>query len=80
MYLTGVVRTVDELGKIVIPSEVRKTFNIEARTRMDILVEDGNIILRKFSLGCSICGDDNCNLQKFKKLMLFKKCLSKFLD
>ena len=50
MKATGVVRRIDDLGRIVIPKEIRKTFRIKEATPLEIFTEkDGDIILRKYS-------------------------------
>ena len=45
---TGIVRKVDELGRIVLPIELRRTLNIEQRDSLEIFVEAGAIILKKY--------------------------------
>ncbi len=49
MKTTGVVRRIDELGRIVIPKEIRKTLKIKDGESLEIFLEDGNIILKKYS-------------------------------
>lgn len=53
---TGIVRNVDELGRIVIPKELRKTFNIDTGTPMEIFTEGDKIILRPYQNRCKVCG------------------------
>ena len=48
MKNTGIVRKVDELGRIVIPKEIRKIFRIEEKDGLEIYVEDDRIILKKY--------------------------------
>ena len=48
MKNTGVVRRLDELGRITLPMELRKVFNIEERDSLEIYVEDDKIILKKY--------------------------------
>lgn len=58
MKATGIVRRIDELGRIVIPMEIRRTFNIESNDSLEIFVEaDGRIILQKYQpeKECSHC-------------------------
>ena len=53
-------RRVDELGRFVLPREVRKTCQIEPNSALDIYVDDsGQIVLRKFEPFCKICGKEN---------------------
>lgn len=49
MKATGVVRRIDELGRIVIPKEVRKTLRIKEGENLEIYIENENIILKKYS-------------------------------
>ncbi|NMR89793.1 AbrB/MazE/SpoVT family DNA-binding domain-containing protein, partial [Vibrio parahaemolyticus] len=57
MKSTGIVRKVDELGRIVIPIELRRTLNISVKDPLEIFVEDDKIILRKFSPSCTFCNE-----------------------
>ena len=60
---TGIVRNIDDLGRIVIPMELRKTLKIEIGTPMEIYMEKSKIILKKYKKKvCTNCGytlDDN---------------------
>lgn len=57
MKATGIVRRVDELGRIVIPKELRDTLGIKERDKMEIYVDGDMIILRKYAPGCAFCGE-----------------------
>ncbi len=56
MKSTGIVRKVDELGRVVIPIELRRTLDISRRDSLEIYVDGDNIILRKYEPGCVFCG------------------------
>ena len=56
MKSTGIVRKVDELGRIVLPIELRRTLDIEEKNGLEIFVEGDRIILKKHQSGCAICG------------------------
>jgi len=56
MKATGIVRKVDELGRIVLPMELRKTLGIQKEDPVEIFVDDNNIILRKYEPACIFCG------------------------
>ena len=73
MKETGIVRKVDNLGRIVIPMEIRKIFDIKIADPLEILVNDGTIVLRKYNIGCSNCGGEV--ILKYQNLALCKKCL-----
>ena len=59
MKSTGIVRKVDELGRVVIPMEIRNQFNIAEKDPIEIFVEDEKIILQKYKSydACAITGD-----------------------
>lgn len=57
MKSTGITRKVDELGRIVLPSELRRTFNIEVKDPMEIYVDDKAIYLLKYEPACIFCGN-----------------------
>lgn len=56
MKATGIVRAVDELGRIVIPIELRRTLDIAEKDSLEIFVEGEQIILRKYEPSCVFCG------------------------
>ena len=56
MKSTGIVRKVDELGRIVLPSELRTTLNIKEKDPLEIFIEDSRIILRKYEPSCIFTG------------------------
>ncbi len=59
MKSTGIVRKVDELGRIVLPKELRETFKIDRKDPLEIYVDGDNIILRKYEPACIFCGSAN---------------------
>lgn len=56
MRATGIVRRVDELGRVVLPMELRKVMDINEKDPMEIFVKDGQIILKKYEPACIFCG------------------------
>lgn len=59
MKATGIIRRVDDLGRIVLPKELRQTMGIRAGDPMEIYTDADNIILRKYAPGCAFCGSVN---------------------
>ena len=57
MKSTGIVRKVDELGRIVLPVELRRTLNIAERDALEIYTDGGSIVLKKYEPSCVFCGD-----------------------
>ncbi|WP_309304409.1 AbrB/MazE/SpoVT family DNA-binding domain-containing protein [Brevibacillus laterosporus] len=75
MKSTGIVRKIDELGRIVIPKELRKTQGLTYGTPMELFVDEDQIILRKYEPGCVLCGSvQNLKTHKSGK-KICKKCL-----
>ncbi len=56
MKSTGIVRKVDELGRVVIPIELRRTLDIEEKDGLEIFVDNDRIVLRKYEPACIFCG------------------------
>jgi transcriptional pleiotropic regulator of transition state genes len=54
---TGIVRKVDELGRVVIPIELRRTLNIEEKDSLEIYVDGEHIILKKYEPACIFCSN-----------------------
>lgn len=64
MKSTGIIRKVDDLGRIVLPIELRRSLDIEERDELEIFVEGDQIVLRKNEPACIFCGCD-------KKLIVY---------
>jgi len=56
MKSTGIVRKIDDLGRVVIPKEIRRTMDLPEGTPMEIFTDGDMIILRKYVSGCVVCG------------------------
>ncbi|MFD1773185.1 AbrB/MazE/SpoVT family DNA-binding domain-containing protein [Paenibacillus rhizophilus] len=79
MKATGIVRKVDELGRIVIPIELRRTMGIDIKDPLEIFVDGEKIILRKYEPTCIFSGSSE-NLINFKGKMVSKDILDELLD
>ena len=55
MKSTGIVRKVDELGRIVLPIEMRRTLDIAERDALEIYVDGASVILKKYAPSCVFC-------------------------
>ena len=73
---TGITRPVDALGRIVIPMEIRESFDIKTKDLLDIYVQDNKIVLKKHNDSCIFC-DSSDNLIVFEDKKVCKKCLEK---
>ncbi len=74
MKSTGIVRKLDELGRIVLPIEMRRTFNLAEKDAVEIYVEGDSIILRKHQPNCILCGESK-SLVDYKGKLVCKSCV-----
>ena len=77
MKETGVVRKVDELGRIVLPIELRRTLDIDQKDSLEIYVDEDTIILKKYQPDCIFCGDAS-NVVNYKGKNICQNCLLEF--
>jgi transcriptional pleiotropic regulator of transition state genes len=77
MKATGIVRKVAELGRIVLPIELRRKLNLNEKDSLEIYTEDDNIILTKYQPGCLKCGSLDA-LVTVDDTTLCRKCLNEF--
>lgn len=73
MKSTGIVRKVDELGRVVLPIELRRTLDISPRDPLEIFIEGDTIILKKYETACIFCGQTE-NIIDFKGKNLCSDC------
>ncbi|MBR5218481.1 MAG: AbrB/MazE/SpoVT family DNA-binding domain-containing protein [Clostridia bacterium] len=57
MKSTGIVRRVDELGRVVLPIELRRNLDIAEKDALEIYVDGNMIVLKKYEPACIFCGD-----------------------
>lgn len=76
MKSTGIVRKLDELGRVVIPKEIRNKLDIEEKDPIEIYLEGNSVILKKFESGCIFCNNSN-GLSTYRDKLICKKCLEK---
>lgn len=76
MKSTGIIRRVDELGRIVIPIEIRNQFNIVEKDPIEIYVDGSSIILKKFEPNCIFCGGTK-DLVSYKDKLICSNCSKK---
>lgn len=77
MKSTGIVRKVDELGRVVIPIELRRTLNIEEKDSLEIYVDGEHIILKKYEPACIFCGNAKDVIQ-YKSKNICPACMEEF--
>jgi len=72
---TGIVRKVDELGRVVLPIELRRTLDIAEKDALEIYVDGATIILRKYEPACIFC-DSAKDITVYKGKNICNDCLS----
>ncbi len=73
MKSTGIVRKVDELGRVVIPKETRQIFSIGERDSLEVFTDGDMILLKKYSPGCIFCNNVK-NLTIYKGKHICEEC------
>jgi len=73
MKSTGIIRKLDDLGRIVIPKELRDNFNLLTKDSLEIFKEQNKIILTKYEPGCKFCSEIDVSLV-YKGYKLCKDC------
>ena len=74
MKSTGIIRKVDDLGRIVLPIELRRVLDISERDELEIYMENDRIILQKFEPACLFCGSSR-NLITYSAKNVCQDCL-----
>jgi transcriptional pleiotropic regulator of transition state genes len=75
MKATGIVRKVDELGRVVLPVELRKTFDIKKEDPLEIYVDGDSIILKKYE-PASIFSGDAKNVKRIHEKIVCENCIA----
>lgn len=74
MRVPGMIRKVDSLGRVVIPQEYRKMLALQTGDEVELRLENGALVLRKYVPGCIFCGDRG-NLVAYKDKYICSDCL-----
>lgn len=74
MKSTGIVRKVDELGRIVLPIELRRTLDIAEKDSLEIYMDGSSVVLKKYQPACIFC-DDSRDVSNFKGKNICPKCV-----
>ena len=75
MKTTGVIRRVDELGRVVIPIDMRTQLGIVEKDPLEIYVKGDSIILKKYEQKCVFCGNTK-KLSNYENKIICKKCIN----
>ncbi len=74
MKSTGIIRKIDELGRIVLPKELRDILGIHIKDGLKISLDGNRILLNRYEKDCAVC-NTRVDLVEFKRKMLCKKCI-----
>lgn len=77
MKSTGITRQVDELGRLVIPKELRKNLNLNEKDTAEIFIDGDKIVIQKYIPGCQCCKEVE-DLVKVMGVQMCPKCIDKF--
>ncbi|MEF2969265.1 AbrB/MazE/SpoVT family DNA-binding domain-containing protein [Paenibacillus sp. M1] len=75
MKSTGIVRRIDDLGRVVIPMELRRTLGIAESDPLEIFMQGECIVLRKYQPGCYLCGNVEGHMHDFYGKQVCDKCV-----
>ena len=76
MKATGIVRKMDNLGRLVIPSEIRKTFGFDKNQELEIFIDGQTVIIGRYYEKCFICDGDS-RLTSFDNKMICCDCVNR---
>jgi len=75
MKSTGITRKIDELGRIVLPIEIRRTLDLSSGDSMEIFVDEEKIVLKKYQPSCIFCGGAD-KLTLYKGRLICGDCVN----
>lgn len=79
MKSTGIIRKVDDLGRIVLPIELRRMLDIAERDELEIYMESDRIVLRKYEPACIFCSSSN-DLASYSGKNVCRDCIHKMTE
>lgn len=79
MKSTGIIRKVDDLGRIVLPIELRRTLDIAERDELEIFMESGRIVLQKYEPSCIFC-ESAQNLMEYRGKNVCQACIRRMSE
>ena len=79
MKSTGIIRKVDDLGRIVLPIELRRVLDISEQDELEIYMENDRIILQKFEPACLFCGSSR-SLVSYRGKNVCQECVRKLAE
>lgn len=79
MKATGIVRKVDELGRVVLPIELRRTLGISEKDPIEIFVEGESVILKRYEPACVFC-NSTTNIKQFRGKLICGECIAAMFE
>lgn len=79
MKSVGIVRKIDELGRIVLPIELRRTLDLKEKDSVEITAEGESIVLRKYQPNCIFC-ENAKNLVEYKGKLVCSRCVASLIE
>lgn len=79
MKATGIVRKVDELGRVVLPIELRRTLGISEKDPIEIFVEGESVILKRYEPSCVFC-NSTTNIKQFRGKLICGECIAAMFE
>jgi len=76
MKMKGTVRNMDQLGRVVVPKEYRKSMDLQDRDPMEVFLTDEGILIKKVQNECALCGSKE-RLLEFENRLICGKCMEK---
>lgn len=70
----GIIRNLDNMGRIVIPKEMRKVLKVMNGDKVRIIKDNNTVVIKKVADSCFLCGSEN-NLIEYKDAYICKKCV-----
>lgn len=74
MKSTGIIRKVDELGRVVLPIELRRTLDLAERDELEIYLDNDKIVLQKFEPSCIFCNSSE-GLVSYRGKNVCQECI-----
>ncbi len=79
MKSTGMVRRIDNLGRIVLPIELRRVLDLDKDSALEIFIEGNQVILKKYEPSCIFCGEAK-DVESYKGRNICAKCRKAISD
>ena len=79
MKSTGIIRKVDDLGRIVLPIELRRTLDIAERDELELFMEDDRIVLKKYEPACVFCSSEQGRIS-YRGKNICQECARKIAE